>query len=76
MQRPYQKYLYYDAFPDELKFHGLENLIDHYKNNVLCDNGLVLTQYIKGCQPPHETRRSGRTTNLLHRYLLQSKKCT
>lgn len=53
---------------DELvKCHGLENLIDFYKKNTLSEDGLVLTDHIKGAQPPPETRRYG-STNLLHRY--------
>ncbi|KAH1023327.1 hypothetical protein HUJ04_012553 [Dendroctonus ponderosae] len=49
-----------------VKCHGLENLIDFYKKNTLSDDGLVLTDHIKGTQPPPETRRYG-STNLLHR---------
>lgn len=50
-----------------LKFHGLEVLIEYYTNNsnLLCE-GLVLTDYVKGDPPPHDSRRHGRT-NLLHR---------
>ncbi|XP_018576100.1 tyrosine-protein kinase shark isoform X2 [Anoplophora glabripennis] len=50
-----------------LKFHGLEVLIEHYTDNpnLLCE-GLVLTDYVKGYPPPHDSRRHGRT-NLLHR---------
>ncbi|CAG9759921.1 unnamed protein product [Ceutorhynchus assimilis] len=58
-----------DAFfslNESVKFHGLENLIEYYKENPLSDDGLVLTEYIEGSLPPHETRRSG-STNLLHR---------
>ncbi|KAJ8970015.1 hypothetical protein NQ314_001444 [Rhamnusium bicolor] len=49
------------------KFHGLENLIDHYSTtpNALSE-GLILTDCIKGSSPPHDSRRHGRT-NLLHR---------
>ncbi|XP_050314326.1 tyrosine-protein kinase Shark [Anthonomus grandis grandis] len=48
------------------KLHGLETLIDHYRRNPLSDDGLVLTDFVKGTIPPHETLRSG-FTNLLHR---------
>ncbi|KAJ8976560.1 hypothetical protein NQ317_014213 [Molorchus minor] len=49
------------------KFHGLEILIEHYSNspNALCE-GLILTEYLKGNPPPHDSRRHG-NTNLLHR---------
>ncbi|XP_030748322.1 tyrosine-protein kinase Shark [Sitophilus oryzae] len=49
-----------------VKIHGLENLINYYKTNPLSDDGLVLTEYIKGSLPPHDSRRQGHT-NLLHR---------
>lgn len=50
-----------------LNFHGLEVLIQHYTTtpNVLGEN-LILTEYVKGQPPPHDSRRHGRT-NLLHR---------
>ncbi|KAL1492891.1 hypothetical protein ABEB36_011064 [Hypothenemus hampei] len=57
-----------DAFfsINEYKFHGLENLIEFYKKQPLSDDGLLLTEHVKGTQPPHETRRAG-SSNLLHR---------
>ncbi|XP_066258920.1 tyrosine-protein kinase Shark [Euwallacea similis] len=51
---------------ESVKFHGLENLIDFYKKTPLAGNGLVLTEFVKGHQPPHQTMRSG-SSNLLHR---------
>lgn len=56
-----------------LKFHGLEALIQHYSAtpNVLPEN-LILTDYVKGQPPPHDSRRHGRT-NLLHRATNQGK---
>lgn len=58
-----------------LKFHGLEVLIQHYMStpNALPEN-LILTEYLKGQPPPHDSRRHGRT-NLLHRATNQGKKC-
>lgn len=52
---------------ENTKFHGLESLIEHYltTDGVLSD-GLSLTVHIPGQEPPHHSRRHGRT-NLLHR---------
>nr|CAI5828820.1 unnamed protein product [Callosobruchus analis] len=62
-----------DAFfsiDERIKFHGLDVLIEYYQStpNVLCE-GLILTEYVKGSQPPHDSRLLGRT-NLLHRATL------
>ncbi|CAG9816444.1 unnamed protein product [Phaedon cochleariae] len=59
-----------DAFfsiVENLKFHGLEVLIEYYTAtpNALSED-LVLTEYIEKYPPPHDSRRRGRT-NLLHR---------
>ncbi|XP_060516097.1 tyrosine-protein kinase Shark isoform X2 [Cylas formicarius] len=48
-----------------LKFHGIETLIDHYTKNPITES-VVLTEYVKGFPPPHDSRRYGQT-NLLHR---------
>lgn len=57
-----------------LKFHGLEVLIEHYTStpNVLGEN-LILTEYVKGQSPPHDSRRLGKNANLLHRATIQGK---
>lgn len=46
--------------------HGLESLVEYYRTHPLSDDGLVLTEYVKGSLPPHDSRRKGHT-NLLHR---------
>ncbi|XP_065166490.1 tyrosine-protein kinase Shark-like [Atheta coriaria] len=58
-----------DAFfsiVENTKVHGLESLIEFYKENPTGIDGVLLTEPIKGELPPHDTRRHGRT-NLLHR---------
>lgn len=51
---------------ESVKIHGLENLIEYYKTHALSEDGLVLTEFVKGVQPPPETKRLG-NANLLHR---------
>jgi len=43
--------------------HGLEQLIEHYQEK---ENGLVSAKFVPHEDPPHYSRRNGRT-NLLHR---------
>lgn len=57
-----------DAFfsiDEQQPIHGLDSLVEHYRSAA---NGLIapLVGFVRGDQPPHDSRSHGRT-NLLHR---------
>lgn len=51
--------------------HGLDTLVDHYRNTGEGLSGATLTEFVRDKVPPHDARQYGKT-NLLHRATKES----